>query len=60
MTKNEFKILRGKIKKKSQEMKTEIKATQRAIDQRMGDTGRITQKHTELDALLSELKKASH
>ena len=60
MTKNEFKNLKYLISKKDKEIDTEIKALQRAIDQRMGDTARVKQKHTELKGLHNEIGKASH
>ena len=55
MTKNEFRALKYKINKKDKEITTEIKALQRAIDQRMGDTARIKQKFMELRGLHNQL-----
>lgn len=60
MTKDKFKILKHLITKKSKEVDVEIKATQRAIDRGMGDTGMIKRKFGELKGLLAELKDVSH
>lgn len=60
MTKSEFKTLKHRINKKMEEMIVEIKALQRAINRRMGDTAMIKQKYIELKGLLNQLNNASH
>lgn len=55
MTKNEMKNLKNRLNLKMGEIKTEIKALQRAIDIGKGDTGRLQEKFKDLKKLLSEL-----
>ena len=61
MTKNEMKKIKNKIGKAKENIKTEIKALQRAIDRGLrGDTGMVMGAFTKLSEELSGLKQASH
>lgn len=57
MTKNEYKfrVFKNRIRNKMQEIDVETKALQRAINNRMGNTGRLHEKHGDLKRMVNEL-----
>lgn len=59
-TKTEIKIFKNRIRNKIEEIDVETKALQRAIDNRMGDTERLHEKHGDLKKLVNEFGKENH